>query len=171
MAPILKLTNREPYSILTAPFVLRESKNKWLMWYVSCEEWVNENYPKYNIKIAHSRDGLNWKQNGTVCIKLKKNERAIARPCVIKEKKIYKMWYCFEKGVGNYRMGYAESKDGTNWKRRDNELKFPLGKKGEFDDQMQEYPYVINHKDKKFMFYNGNSYGKDGIGLAFYKED
>lgn len=170
-APILKLTNREPYSILTAPFVLRENKKKWLMWYVSCDEWVNENFPRYNIKIAYSKDGLNWTQNGDVCIKLKKNERAIARPCVIKERGIYKMWYSCEIGVGNYRMGYAESKDGLKWKRKDNQINFPLGKKGEFDDQMVEYPFVVKLNKKKYMFYNGNTYGKDGVGLAVHSEN
>ena len=31
---------------------------------------------------------------------------------------------------------------------------------------MTAYPYVVKYKNKKFMFYNGNLYGKDGIGLA-----
>ena len=136
------------------------------MYYVSCEEWVNENFPKYNIKIAYSKDGLNWIQDGTVCISLKKNERAIARPCVIKEQGIYKMWYNCEIGVGNYRMGYAESYNGIKWVRKDNKINFPLGKKGEFDDQMTEYPFVINLNKNKFMFYNGNFYGRDGVALA-----
>ena len=165
-APILKLTNREPYSILTAPYVLKVSNKKWLMWYVSCEEWVNENYPRYNIKLATSLNGIDWEQNGLVSIKLEKGERAIARPCVIKEKKIYKMWYCFETVVGKYRMGYAESKNGIKWTRKDKKILFPLGKKNEFDSDMTAYPYVVKYKNKKFMFYNGNLYGKDGIGLA-----
>jgi hypothetical protein len=31
---------------------------------------------------------------------------------------------------------------------------------------MVEYPYVFNHKGKKYMLYNGNSYGKNGFGYA-----
>ena len=31
---------------------------------------------------------------------------------------------------------------------------------------MIAYPHVIKHKGKKYMFYNGNNYGKEGIGLA-----
>ena len=72
-APILKLTDKEPYSILTAPYVLKKG-NRWLMWYVSCNEWKNENFPLYDIKFASSKDGLNWSQDGKVSIKLKKGE-------------------------------------------------------------------------------------------------
>ena len=73
-SPILKLTNKEPFSILTAPYVMRIKKNKWLMWYVSCNEWVNENYPKYDIKLAVSKNGKNWLQDGKAAIKLRKKK-------------------------------------------------------------------------------------------------
>ena len=49
------------------------------MWYVSCNEWKNENFPLYDIKFASSKDGLKWSQEGKVSIKLKKGERAVAR--------------------------------------------------------------------------------------------
>ena len=32
---------------------------------------------------------------------------------------------------------------------------------------MVEYPNVIEHNSKLFMFYNGNDYGKTGLGLAY----
>ena len=35
---------------------------------------------------------------------------------------------------------------------------------------MIAYPHIINHKKKKYMLYNGNSYGKDGFGLAIGHE-
>ena len=44
------------------------------MWYVSCNEWKNENFPLYDIKFASSRDGLKWSQEGKVSIKLKKEK-------------------------------------------------------------------------------------------------
>ena len=33
------------------------------------------------------------------------------------------------------------------------------------------YPFVFDHKGKRFMLYNGNSYGKTGFGLAEMEED
>lgn len=166
-APILKLTNKEPYSILTAPFVMKLKKNKWIMWYVSCNEWIRPDYPKYDIKTAYSKDGIRWSQTGKACIKLKKGERAAARPSVVYEDKIFKMYYCYEKKVGKYKIGYAESKDLKNWTRKDNLVGLKTSiKKYEWDSEMIAYPYVIKFKDKKYIFYNGNTYGKDGVALA-----
>ena len=96
-APILKTNNKEPYSILTAPTVLKIKNNLYYMWYVSGTTWKNKNLPNYDIKLAKSKDLKNWKQTGLTCIKLKKNERAVARPYVIYEKGKFKMWYCYEK--------------------------------------------------------------------------
>ena len=165
-APILNLTDKEPFSILTAPYVIKIRKKKWFMWYVSCEKWVNSNYPKYNIKLATSKDGKKWSQDGRVSINFKKGERAIARPSVLIENGIYKMWYCYEKKVGHYKIGYAESINGINWQRKDHQANIGLGKNNEWDSKMIAYPHVIKYKNRKYMFYNGNEYGKEGVGLA-----
>lgn len=165
-SPILNLTNKEPFSILTAPYVMRISPNKWYMWYVSCNRWVNKDYPKYDIKLAISKDGKKWFQGGLTSIKLKKNERAVARPSVIYENKKYKMWFCYESKVGRYKIGYADSVNGINWIRNDSKVNISLGKKNSEDDKMIAYPHVINHNGSKYMFYNGNDYGKEGVCLA-----
>jgi len=33
------------------------------------------------------------------------------------------------------------------------------------------YPFVFDHKGKRHMLYNGNDYGKTGIGLAVLEQD
>ena len=163
-APILKNSDREPYSVLTAPFVMK-IKKKWLMWYVSCEEWVTAQYPRYNIKLAISKNGLEWRQTGNVCIKLKKNERALARPYVIRDGRLFKMWYSYEKKIGTYQIGYAESINGKKWRRLDSNISFEK-KKVFKDNKMQEYPSIIKIFEKKYLLYNGNNYGKFGINFA-----
>ena len=109
--------------------------------------------PKYDIKMATSSDGKNWLQEGLTSIKLKKNERAVARPSVLYENRIYKMWFCYEKKVGRYKIGYAESKNGIDWKRKDDKANIYPGKK-ELDNKMIAYPHVIKHKSLKYMFYS-----------------
>jgi len=162
-APLLERTNMEPYSILTAPCVLLED-GLWRMWYVSGLEWVHRNLPRYNIKYAESNDGIHWKRNGIVCIDFKcRDENALARPCVLKEDNVYKMWYSY-KGE-SYRIGYAESQDGLVWERKDDEVGIEPSKSG-WDSEMIEYAFVFVHKGRKYMLYNGNDYGKRGIGLA-----
>ena len=167
-SPILFNNDYEPYSILTAPFVLKLKNNNWFMWYVSCEKWVNSRHPKYNVKLALSKNGYKWKQTHHVCIQLKKNERAIARPYVIFEKNKFKMWYSFEKKIGTYKIGYAESKDGKKWKRMDNLFNFTSGKSF-YDNKMQEYPAIIRSSENQYILYNGNNYGKYGINFASKK--
>lgn len=162
-APLFERTDAEPYSILTAPCVLIEN-GLWRMWYVSGVEWVHSDLPRYNIKYAESRDGIKWDRHGLVCIDFKSpDENALGRPCVLKEDSIYKMWYSY-KG-DSYRIGYAESKDGIVWKRKDDEAGIDVSDSG-WDSEMIEYAFVFNHKGRKYMLYNGNNYGKGGIGYA-----
>lgn len=165
-APLLDRTDREPFSILTGPCVIRE-QDSWKMWYVSGTGWRNPDLPTYNIKYASSQDGIHWKRDGQVCIELRKDEHALARPCVLHENGIFKMWYSY-KGE-HYRIGYAESTDGLSWVRKDEEAGIETSPSG-WDSQMIEYAFVLQHKGKKFMFYNGNDYGVDGIGLAVCDE-
>ena len=108
-APIIERCKTNPY-LNTAPFVMKEH-DIWRMYYVSGTEWLNKDLPRYNIQYAESKDGRNWRRKGHVAIPYNsENENALARPYVLKEDGIYKMWFS-AKG-GNYRMGYAESLDG-----------------------------------------------------------
>jgi hypothetical protein len=134
------------------------------MWYVSGVEWVHRDLPRYNIKYAESNDGLHWQRSGVVCIDFEgPDENALARPCVIKENGIYKMWFSYKGDY--YRIGYAESSDGIDWQRLDGEVGIDISPSG-WDSQMIEYSYVFSHEGKKYMLYNGDDYGKEGIGLA-----
>ncbi len=161
-APILERTDKEPFSILTGACVMKD-QNLWKMWYVSGIGWENADLPKYNIKYARSKDGIKWKREGLVCIDLLPHEHALARPCVLKEDGIYKMWFSC-KGK-NYRMGYGESQDGLSWIRKDTLAGIDVSPSG-WDAEMMEYTCIVNHKGKRYMFYNGNNYGAQGIGLA-----
>lgn len=167
--PILSCSNNEPYNILTAPYVLQIKKNKFFMWYVSCKKWLNKDFPIYNIKFAYSENLIDWIQTGKTCIELKKNERAVARPVVIKEKNIYKMWYCYEKIKSKYKIGYAESKNGIDWKRLDENIKI-VGKKKYWEKDMMAYPFILNSNAETLMLYNGNNYGETGIGVSILKK-
>jgi predicted GH43/DUF377 family glycosyl hydrolase len=166
-APIIERCRVNPY-LNTAPFVLKD-KEKWLMYYVSGTEWKHKNLPRYNIQIAESIDGKNWRREGKIAINYKnEQEMALARPYVIRDTSIYKMWFSYKDDVENggaYRLGYAESKDGFDWLRMDKYSGISVSDRG-WDSEMIEYAAVTEHKGKKIMFYNGNNYGADGIGVA-----
>jgi hypothetical protein len=121
----------------------------------------------YRIKKSTSKDGINWKRTGVVCIDYKnKKEYAIARPSVIKIRDEYHMWYSYKEHEKEYNIGYAISKNGLDWKRIDKCFGLEKGKKGSWDSKMLAYPHVFLFKNNLFLLYNGNEYGRTGIGLA-----
>ena len=165
-APLFNKTNREPFGILTAPWVVKEKK-LYKMWYVSGEGWINKDLPKYNIKYAYSRDGVNWVREGHIAIQLEQNETALARPNVIKNDNGYEMFFSFKDPNIGYRIGHATSTDGVNW-QRNNSSCLDVSKKG-WDSEMVQYSCIFEHNKTRFMLYNGNGYGKTGIGYAIEK--
>jgi hypothetical protein len=120
---------------------------------------------RYHIKYAESRDGSRWDRRGIVCIDYQsEDEYAFGRPCVIKDGDLYRMWYS-HRGE-RYRMGYAESRDGIVWSRDDEKCVLDVSSGQEWDAEMVTYPVVADVAGERFMLYNGNGYGRTGIGLA-----
>jgi hypothetical protein len=64
-----------------------------------------------------------------------------------------------------YRIGYAESEDGTSWIRRDAEAGIDVSP-GDWDGSSVEYPCVFDHEGTMYMLYNGDGYGLTGFGAA-----
>lgn len=174
--PIITTNKIEPYFSGTS-FVVCDS-GVYKIWYLSCIGWEifdNKPEPIYNIKYAESEDGINWKQTGKVAIELKNDEGGLVSASVIKENGIYKMWFGKRKKhdyrtkVSNtYRIGYAESVDGINWIRKDEQAGIDISETG-WDSQMISYPYLIKNDRDLLMFYNGNEFGKSGFGYAVWK--
>jgi len=164
-APILARSAYDP-CLVTAPCVILDD-GIWRMWYVSGFRWEEQAdglVSFYHIKYAESQDGIQWKRTGLVCIDHKPGERNIARPCVLKERGTYKMWYSYNRGHG-YRIGYAESADGYVWTRQDAEAGLEPSPSG-WDSEAVAYPWVFSDRNQKYMLYNGNDYGREGFGLA-----
>ena len=165
LAPILARSEYDP-CLVTAPFVMIDN-GLWRMWYVSGFKWEEELdglHSYYHIKYAESDDGISWNRRGLVCIDLQDGERNIARPCVVKENGIYKMWYSYNIGAG-YRIGQAQSVDGYVWQRMDASVGIDVSESG-WDAEAIAYPWVFAHEGQKYMLYNGNGFGRDGFGLA-----
>lgn len=175
--PVVDRTHLEPY-FTASPYVIIDN-GIWRMWYASCTGWIihnNRTEPLYQIKYAQSQDGIHWIRENVTCVDYKFDKEANARPCVIKEDGIYKMWYCYRGSLDyrtnkeqSYRIGFAESNDGIAWTRKDEEAGIDRSEDG-WDSEMMEYPYVYEHKGRKYMLYNGNGFGKSGFGYAILEE-
>jgi len=165
VGPLLDRSDVDPY-LTASPWVLVEN-GLWRMWYVSGSGWEREAgrvRHRYHIRYAESKDGRRWERRGVVCLDYASPaEYAFARPCVVKDGDRYRMWYAFR--GERYRIGYAESQDGLTWERRDAEAGIDVSESG-WDSEMVEYPCVFDHGGDRYMLYNGNDYGRTGVGLA-----
>jgi hypothetical protein len=173
--PIVATTATEPLFNGSACVLYHESIFK--IWYLNCTSWHKaadgKLEPCYNIKYAESADGINWHRNGQIAIDFKNNEEGgISRPSVLIENGMYKMWYSYrakddyrQNIARSYRIGYAESTDGKNWQRLDEQIGIDVSANG-WDSQMIEYPLVIDNLGQKTLFYNGNGFGASGFGYA-----
>lgn len=168
-APVLDRNEHDPF-MCSSPWVLVEN-GRWRMWYVSNLGWQSDergSHYRVHIRYAESPDGLDWKRDGRVCLDFQKpDEYAIARPCVVKDGAIYRMWYSYR--GDSYRIGYAESDDGLEWIRRDDLAGIDVSNAG-WDSEMVEYACILDRDGERTMLYNGNGYGETGIGRALLIE-
>jgi hypothetical protein len=167
-APVLGRNQHDPF-LAGAPWVLKEG-NLFRMWYVSGTEWAPDPagspHPVhyYTIKHAVSDDGINWRTNEHLCLPYLEGENAVARPVVIRDPSGYLMIYCARRLGETYRIYTARSSDGISWDR----IKEPLldVSPSGWDANMVCYGNLLQHRDRTFLLYNGNAYGKDGFGVA-----
>lgn len=121
-------------------------------------------YPIYNIWYTTSQDGIHWPhKDDTLCVDVAGDEYRIGRPKVYRTADGYEMYYTRDLVSKEYLAGYAVSKDGIHWERRDDLL--ALKKSGEqWDSEMACYPVKLETEAYSYLFYNGNGMGRDGVG-------
>ena len=161
--PILDRNEYNPIS-LSYPWVIKE-KNKFRMWHGSNLSWGEKQEDMAHcLKYAESDDGIKWYSKDLISVAFKdESEYAMSKPSVILENGLYKMWYSFR--GKSYRIGYAESKDGFRFERKDNHVGITVSPSG-WDSETIEYPNVFDLNGQRYMVYNGNKYGLTGFGLA-----
>lgn len=170
--PIIGVGPKEPYFTGTCNVI--KFGNGYLAYYLSCIGWKNISgkiEPFYDIKIAESQNAIDWNLLNKTAIPLENNEGGVASASVLIENNKFKMWFSVrgesdyrENPNNTYRIGYAESSDGFNWERKENNV-LPLSVAG-WDSKMVAYPFVIENNNKLQMFYNGNGFGQTGFGMA-----
>ena len=168
-APILGRDAMDKWAVM-APFV-RFDNGHWTMWYASGIRLYREGGQLrsfYDVKVALSNDGLVWRKTGTTAISLGEEDSNIARACVLHEPDgLYRAWYPYvRKSLGEYRIGYAESRNGLQFTRMDDEIQFDVLPASTWESRALCYPFVFRHGDKMYMLYNGDDFGRAGFGLA-----
>jgi len=164
--PLIPKSNNDPIS-LSYPFILKKSDGLFFIWYGSTISWDCGNGEMLHIiKGATASDGLNWYTNNSALPYSIGKLQAFSRPTVIENKDKIEMWFCYRKNKNTkYRIGYAYSHNYIDWTINNEKVGIDISRNG-WDSEMICYPYVFKHDGKKYMLYNGNSYGKTGIGIA-----
>lgn len=157
--------------------VLRES-GKYKVWYTGSigertktdnNFYSKQSYTNYTIRYLEANSGLKFLGPGRECLQLKPEEFAVARPWVMKDGHLYKMWYSRRGPELPYSIGYAESIDGYSWQRKDALAGINRSRDG-WDSEMMCFPTIIDVNGSRYMLYNGNNHGKEGFGLAIWRD-
>ncbi|MBF4354716.1 hypothetical protein EAY36_26150, partial [Vibrio anguillarum] len=124
----------------------------WYITFTSWKEYDGRKEPTFVIKYATSNDGIKWETNTDICIDSTYEGESFARPWVIKDKGIYKMWFSsrgpegYRKADGqHYELDYAESFDGKTWERKTDKFKL-VGESDGWDAEMTAYATVVKGK-------------------------
>jgi hypothetical protein len=135
---------------------------------VAGSKWLTTNgkqLPLYALHHLASDDSGRWSGSGAPCLlPAAPDEIGFSRPYVLRDTQGYRMWYSI-RGRASYRIGYAVSRDGLRWTRRDDEAGIAASESG-WDSEMICFAAVVPAKGKWLMFYNGNGYGRTGVGVA-----
>ena len=159
-----------------APFVLFDD-NTFKMWYVAGSHFEmvrGKELPHYNLRYQESADGINWSDEGSVSLQLTgEDEHGFGRPFVVRcgRTGMFRLFYSIRRrSLGAYRLGYAESSNGIEWLRKDDEMGLDVSPEGPDSAAVSFSAYVEAH-GKAYCFYNGNGYGLDGLFLAELVDD
>ena len=153
---------------IRAIHTVSHDENSWKAWYAAGCGWSYINgipYPQYEIRYIESKDGIYFEGTGTSCINPAGNEYRIGRPRVFKKDGLYHMLYTKGTVSKDYLPGYAQSRDGMSWIRKDDEVGLTLSERG-WDCRHVCYPTILRSKEKVYLFYNGNDMGRSGFGYA-----
>jgi hypothetical protein len=124
--------------------------------------------PVYDVRYMESNSKSSFPSSGKIVIDIPKGCHRVGRPYVVHESGLYKMFYGYGSEAVPYQLAYAESLDGICWTQK--EIGLELSDSG-WDSQMMAYPAFVRTKNKAFLFYNGNDYGKEGFGYAELVEE
>ncbi|HRO41249.1 MAG TPA: hypothetical protein PL009_00340 [Flavipsychrobacter sp.] len=165
--PVLDRYADEHY--IRAIHTVIKEKDRFRIWYSAGNRWEIINaipYPQYKIMYTESADGINMPVGkGINCVDVVNDEYRIGRPTVFIENGLHKMFYTKDTLSKIYSAGYAESKDGLIWERKEDLFHLPLSETG-WDSQTICYPVPLKTNYGHYLFYSGNNMGQSGVGYA-----
>lgn len=136
------------------------------MWYGSTLTWDAGNGEMLHIlKEKVSTDSINFVKTGRILNYDLNTAQAFSRPSILEINGRALMAYSYRGGNSHYRIGFVWLDDLTTASHLGGLASFlPSGKSGEA--KMVEYPFLFIHNSEIYMLYNGDDFGKTGIGVV-----
>lgn len=148
------------------------------MWYVGARNWIESGErlePEYDLRRTRSDDGISWESATKPGLSASDfGGTAIGRPCIAHDGLSERLWFSVRgrdfRGSGSqaYRIWSvpldARGDAGASAARPVRFANPPAPEDWDFD--MQSYACVARFGDDLIMLYNGNTFGRDGIGWA-----
>jgi len=169
-APLLDRVEGEIFT-RSGPTVMHEN-GQFRVWYTSDarKAWITDggkSRPCYDLKQIVAASPTSWpKGSGSKCLELRgDDEHGISKSTIWKDGGVYKMIYSLRTISAGYRLGYAESGDGVEFVRKDDQVGIGVSSDG-WDSQMICFPERFSYGGRTYLFYCGNHYGIGGVGYA-----
>ena len=171
--PVLERSPQELF-FRCGTFVTRMD-GRYRMWYIAGSGWVRidgKDLPEYRIKQLDSEDGLVWGPEGNLALDITRDdEHGFGRPWVVRNEAGYRMYYSVRrKSFAAYRLGYAESSNGHDWIRKDEDIGLDVGP-DDYDSRAIMYAAPLELGGRTYCFYNGNEFGRDGFAVAIRDDE
>ncbi len=121
----------------------------------------------FELKLASSQDMVNWNVSKSFSIMPKEDEHYLSSPIFLKHQNRFLIAYSLKKD-GRYSVRFTESSDLVAWSSIPN-MSFLPEPDNDWEDEETCYPFLwTNDRNELCMFYNGNKYGRYGIGMAVW---
>lgn len=169
--PILDRTENEPYG--TGSCCVVEHEGQWIMLYTSFLPWKGleiataehpHSQPSYNIKWAVSKDLIEWRRSNETILDFESGEHIHGKPVLIKESN--SLWRLYFSCRGKaYRIGRSHGPSPISQLRNTN-MSISISS---WHSETQEYAFPVDLNGYRYLFFNGNGYGRTGLGYVVLK--
>jgi hypothetical protein len=167
--PWMDLDSEDPISLSYPAIYTFNNSTK--IWYGSTISWDTGNGEMLHIlkEATISEDGQIIKSNIEIPHILG-SAQAFSRPAIVAIEKSHLMAYSYRGDGTKYRIGFILLEDFSSASHLGG-ISPLLTSISEWESDMVEYPSFFRFKNQLFMLYNGNSFGKTGVGIVNVRID
>jgi hypothetical protein len=141
-------------------------QNSNYMFFTKFDEWDGHN-PRYSIRVAKSEGISTWILDRSFNLnKINELSSMVSRPSIVRYQSQYLIFFCYREKNLDYKIGLAQSSNFFSWKLISKDVFKNLDLES-WCKEGQAYPHAIYNSEQNvfYLFFAGNSYGKDGFGL------